>query len=108
MLLPIGLLSLAEVTRRVGGRPVTWRHDAVVWVGVTVLGFVFVKATPAGHDAYAWAVGALRWPLHGGGVVRPIVVARDLGDLLALVVVPLPFTLIRRRARRTSRMVVRN
>lgn len=106
VLLPIGLLSLVEIGRRVARRPLTRRHDAVVWVGVTVVGFVLVKATAAGHDAYAWAVGALRWPLHGGGSLRPILVARDLGDLLALVVVPLPFLLIRGRTRRPRRMVI--
>jgi hypothetical protein len=107
VLLPVALLSLVEVARRLAGRELAWRHDPLVWVGVTVVGFVFVKVTPAGHDAYAWAIGALRWPFHGAsGPVRPIAVARDAGDLIALLVAPVPYLLIRRRTRNPGRMVV--
>jgi hypothetical protein len=107
VLLPVGLLSLLEVGRWAGGRTLAWRRDAVVLVTLCVVGFVFVKCTAAGHDAYAWSVGALRWPVHGGGAVRPIAVARDVGDLVALLIVPLPFVLIRARTRSASGTVVR-
>ncbi len=104
VLLPIGLLSSAEILRRICHKPLIWRDDALLWVAISVVGFVFVKVTPAGNDAYAWAVGAIRWPLqtvsHGGALgIRPILVSRDRSDLLALVVSLAPFLLIRNRAR---------
>lgn len=105
MLLPIGLLSVIEIGRRIRHRPVVRRHDALFWVVLSVIGFVVVKVSPAGNYAYAWAIGAMRWPLqavsHAGGAVhlRPIVVSRDLADLVALVFSPVPFLLIRNRIR---------
>src|SRR4051794_26242189 len=38
-------------------------YDPFVWVALSVVGFLFVKVTPAGNDVYAWAMGAIRWPL---------------------------------------------
>ena len=98
MLLPVGLLSLAggRAAGRPGGR---WRGGVarrVCWWGSPSVGFVFVKAAPAGHDAYAWAVGALRWPLHGGGVVRADQSSRAIWATCSRwSSCPLPFTLIR-------------
>lgn len=104
-LLPIGLLSVTEILRRICRRPLIWRYDALIWVALSVFGFVFVKIAPFGDDAYAWVMGAIRWPLqalsHGGRTpqIRPILVSRDPADLLALAVSPWPFLLIRRRTR---------
>jgi len=105
VLLPIGLLSLTEILRRICRKPMIWRYDAVIWVTLSVVGFVFVKVTPAGNDAYTWVVGAIRWPLqalsHSGSTpqMRPILVSRDRADLLALAFSPWPFLLIRNRTR---------
>jgi hypothetical protein len=105
VLLPIGLLSLTEILRRISRRPLIWRYDALIWVALSVFGFVLVKVTPAGNDAYAWAMGAIRWPLqalsHAGSTrqIRPLLVSRDRADLLALAVSPWPFLLIRNRTR---------
>lgn len=105
VLLPIGLLSLAEILRRICRRALIWRYDALVWVALTVFGFVFVKVTPVGNDAYAWAMGAIRWPLqaltHAGNTlqIRPLLVSRDRSDLLVLAVSAWPFLLIRNRTR---------
>lgn len=104
VLLPIALLSVTELLRRTFRRPVTWRYDPFVWVALSVTGFIFVKLTPAGNDAYAWAIGAVRWApralLHGSGLsIRPILVSRDRSDLLALAFSALPVLLIRNRTR---------
>jgi hypothetical protein len=105
VLLPIGLLSLAEILRRICHRPLIRRYDPLVWVALSVFGFVFVKVTPAGNDVYAWAIGAIRWPLKTltdvgtAPQIRPVLVSRDRTDLLALAVSPWPFLLIRNRAR---------
>jgi hypothetical protein len=104
VLLPIGLLSVTELLRRTCRRPVTWRYDPFVWVALSVIGFVFVKVTPAGNDAYAWAIGTIRWAaqalLYGSGLpIRPVLVSRDQTDLLALAVSALPVLLIRNRTR---------
>src|SRR5438874_8201324 len=48
VLLPIGLVSLAEILRRICRRPLIWRYDALWWVALSVVGFAFVKVTPAG------------------------------------------------------------
>ena len=110
-LLPIGLLSSAEILRRICRKPLIWRHDALLWVALSVFGFVFVKVTPSGNDAYAWAIGAIRWPLqtvfHGTALeIRPILVSRDRTDLLALVVSFGPFLLIRNRTRGTATALI--
>jgi hypothetical protein len=82
-------------------------------VVLSVIGFVVVKVSPAGNYAYAWAIGAMRWPLqavsHADGALqlRAILVSRDLADLLALVFSPVPFLLIRNRTRGTSGRRVR-
>lgn len=108
VLLPIGLLSMAEILRRICRRPLAWRYDALVWVAVSVVGFVFVKVTPIGNDAYAWALGAIRWPVEllsrpdSALTLRPILVSRDPTDLLALVVSLGPLLLIRNRTRATA------
>jgi hypothetical protein len=105
VLLPIGLLSVAELLRRICRRPVTWRYDPLIWVALSVFGFVFVKVTPAGNDAYAWAIGAIRWQaqalFQAGSAqpIRPVLVSRDLSDLLAVAVSALPVLLIRTRTR---------
>jgi hypothetical protein len=106
VLLPIVLLSVTEVLRRICRRPMTWRYDPCVWVALSVTGFVFVKVTPAGNDAYAWAIGAIRWVpqalLHGSGLpIQPVLVSRDQTDLLALAVLAFPVLLIRNRTRAT-------
>jgi hypothetical protein len=111
VLLPIGLLSLTEILRRICRRPLIRRYDSLVWVALCVIGFVFVKTTPAGNDVYAWALGAIRWPLRAltdldsAPRIEPVLVLRDQADLLALVVSPCPFLLIRNRAR-AGRQVV--
>jgi hypothetical protein len=103
VLVPIAFLSVTELLRRIFRKPVTWRYDPFVWVALSVTGFVFVKVTPAGNDAYAWMIGAIRWAaqtlLYGSGPIRPVLVSRDRTDLLALAVSALPFLLIRNRTR---------
>jgi hypothetical protein len=105
VLLPIGLLSLTEILRRICRRPLGWRYDALMCVALSVCGFVFVKVAPAGNDAYAWAIGAIRWPLQAlshldsAQEIRPILVSRDRTDLLALAITPWAFLLIRNRTR---------
>jgi hypothetical protein len=102
VLLPIGLASLTEILRRICGRPLIWRYDALIWVALSVLGFAFVKTSSAGNDAYAWVLGGIRWPLqalsHDSRAlqIRPIIVSRDPADLLALAVSPWAFLLIRK------------
>ena len=111
VLLPVGLLSLAEILRRNCGKPMIWRYDVLVWVTLSVFGFVFVKVTPVGNDAYAWVMGIIRWPLqaisHTGSTpqLRPILVSRDRADLLALAFSPWPFLLIRKRTRAVATAV---
>ena len=105
VLLPVGLLSLTEILRRICHKPMIWRYDALIWVALSAFGFVFVKVTPVGNDAYAWVMGAIRWPLQAlsqtGSTpqMRPILVSRDRADLLALAFSPWPFLLIRNRTR---------
>jgi len=112
VLLPIGLVSLTEILRRICGRPVIWRYDALIWVALSVFGFAFVKIAPTGNDAYAWVVGGIRWPLqalfHGGSApqIRPILVSRDRADLFALAVSPWAFLLIRNRTRAVAMALV--
>jgi len=104
VLLPVALLSMTELLRRIFRRPVTWRYDPFIWVALSVTGFIFVKVTPAGNNAYAWAIGTIRWAaqalLYGSGLpIRPVLVSRDQTDLLALAVSALPVLLIRNRTR---------
>jgi len=105
VLLPVALLSLTEILRRICRKPMIWRYDALIWVMLSVSGFIFVKVTPAGNDAYAWVMGAIRWPLQALSrtdstpQMRPILVSRDRADLLALAFSPWPFLLIRNRTR---------
>ncbi|KQW47601.1 hypothetical protein ASC77_14245 [Nocardioides sp. Root1257] len=111
---PLALLSLVELGRRALHRPATGSFDSIAAVMVCGLGFLFVKTTELGRDAYAWAVGSVRWPvqafggwLHGEepSPVHPIGVVRDVTDLVALAALVVPYALIRSRARKFDELV---
>lgn len=106
ILFPLLLASLAEFFRRLIRRDIVAASDAIVFPTICGLGFIIVKCTALGNEAYAWSVGIFRWPyqaftaaLHNDAMpgVQPILVARDATDLLALLVLPLPYILIRAR-----------
>jgi hypothetical protein len=91
-LLLLGAWELVHASRRRWTGP-TLRPLAVA-IAVTAIGFVLVKGTGAGASAYAWALGTLQWlvasvaTLLTSGpppVLRPVTIAQDVSDLVALV-----------------------
>lgn len=107
---PLCLIALLEFGRRLSRHPVALPRDAPVAVFTCGVGFVFVKATDLGRDAYAWSVGTIRWPFeaavaHLRGVhadqLQPIGVTLDPTDLVALIALVVPYSMILARARKT-------
>lgn len=94
-LLPLVLLSIGDLIR---GRSASAMRDARVAMWVTGAGFVVVKTTEWGSQAYGWAVGILRVPYFAASgsfpVVRPVEVLVDPTDLLALVALVLTYATV--------------
>lgn len=109
------LASLAEFVRLLARRSIVVDGDAWLWPAICAVGFVFVKITSVGNDSYAWAVGFVRWPSHvvasvfnheAAPGVQPILVARDPTDLFALIVLSVPYILIRARRANSRKCLV--
>lgn len=62
----------------------------------TALVFAAVKLLEPASLAYEWGVGLLRWPIEG--VLRPVSLARDPTDLIALPALLVPWQLAKRRS----------
>ena len=85
-------LLLAELVRgagRLAGRRPERSVGLVAWCAVAAGAvFALVKTTAAGSSAYAWGLGGVQWLLGGGWLrvegPRPVAVAMDPTDLLAL------------------------
>ena len=117
VILPLFLHALWLLALRVSSRtpsPAAVRDALVVACLVGGLVFAAVKLTGAGNAAYAVSLGALQWPfaaltsvLAGSPVppLRPVVLAMDPSDLLALPALLVPLLLAgvfrKRRVRRT-------
>jgi hypothetical protein len=88
-------------------------HDRLLFVCCAATAFVFVlaKTTIAVNEAYAVTLGALQWPFralaslaHERAVsgVRPVILARDPSDVLAVPFVALAYVAGRARCAHTA------
>jgi hypothetical protein len=107
---PLLLVALAEVVQGLRGRFLRPSLRAlVIAVGATGLVFALVKTTSCAADAYRLAWAALQWPAHallavanGAAVpgLRPVRVAEDATDLVALPALVVAWLIGARRALR--------
>lgn len=112
---PVLLASLAEFARAMTRRPVVVESDSWLWPTICAIGFTLTKCTSAVNDAYAWVIGTVRWPYQlltaiaqgdTSPSIQPILVARDTTDLLALMVLAVPYILLRARFANSGKRLI--
>jgi hypothetical protein len=106
-LIPYAVIDLWRARRGLPPPPVSTLALCIAAAG---LALIAIKTTHVAADAYRWSLAAAQWPIRAlrvGAVVplRPVRLARDLTDLLALPALLVPWFVVRSRVtyvRRTA------
>jgi hypothetical protein len=108
---PLISYAVIDLWRARRGLPPPSASMLALCIAATGLALIAIKTTHAAADAYRWSLAAAQWPMRAlrvGALVplRPVRLARDLTDLLALPALLVPWFVVRSRvtyARRTAR-----